>query len=119
MHQHAQIMHTGQVGSRDNGFAITRAAKRGGGCNTSQRLCSGAGLIALLCRLTARWFSVLLKQFRNGTQRFVHLLSGSEFACDIGFQNDDISTFGISCGVLAPYAFAEVIFRTHRIFVPR
>jgi hypothetical protein len=23
------------------------------------------------------------------------------------------------CGVLAPYAFAKVIFWTHRIFVPR
>jgi hypothetical protein len=61
---------------------------------------------------------VLLKQFRNGTQRFVHLLSGSEFACDIGFQNNHISAFGVSCGVLASYAFAEVIFWTHRILLP-
>jgi len=54
----------------------------------------------------------------NDTQRFVHLLSGSEFACDIGFQNNHISAFGVSCGVLASYAFAEVIFWTHRILLP-
>jgi hypothetical protein len=54
---------------------------------------------------------VLLNQFRNGTQRFVDLLSGSKFACNIRFQDDNISTFGISCSVLAPHTFAEVIFR--------
>jgi len=34
------------------------------------------------------------------------------------FQNNDIGTFGISCGVLASYAFAKVIFWTHRILPP-
>lgn len=87
-------------------------AARGSGCNCG-------AFIAVLCRLAAAAFPVLLKQFRNGTQRFVHLLSSSKFACDVRFQDDDISTFGISCSVLAPHTFAEVIFWTHRILVPR
>ena len=93
-------------------------AKRADRCNASQRL-GVDGFITVLCRLAARAFSLLLKQYRNCTQSFVHLLSGSELAGDVSFQNDDISTFGISCGVLAPYAFTEVIFWPHRIFVPR
>jgi hypothetical protein len=80
---------------------------------------NGSGFIAVLCRLAAGAFPVLLKQFRNGTQRFVHLLSGSKFACDVRFQDDDISTFSISCSVLAPHTFAEVIFWTHCTLVLR
>ena len=73
----------------------------------------------MLCRFAATAFSVLLKQFRNGSQRFVHLLSSSKFACNVRFKDDDIGPFRISCSVLTTHAFAEVIFRSHRVIIFR
>ncbi len=58
---------------------------------------------------------MLSKQFRNGTQSFVHLLGGLKLACHVGFEDNDISTFGILRGVLAPHTFAEVIFWPHPV----
>lgn len=88
-------------------------------CSPQRRLLTAAGSSPCYAVLRPGTFPMLLKQFRNGTQRFIDLLSGSKFARNIRFQDDDITTFGIFCSVLAPHTFAEIIFPTHCIRVLR
>ena len=73
----------------------------------------------VLCRLAAFPFSLLVKQFGNGTQRIVHLRRRFELTCNVRFKDDHIGTLGVPRGVLAPHTFAEVIFWTHRVLAFR
>jgi hypothetical protein len=79
---------------------------------------NGGGFIAVLCRFAAGAFPVFLKQFRNGMQRFVDLLSGSKFGRNVRFQDDNISTFGnlAACLPLTPLL---KLFRPHCILILR
>ena len=95
-----------------NGLPITRAENRGNRCMARQRQ-QRRRFIGVLCRLAADAPSLLLKHFGNSPQRFVHLLSGSKFPCDVCFQDNHVSTRCIFRDVLAPHTFAEVIFRAH------
>jgi hypothetical protein len=66
--------------------------------------------LEMLCPFAARAFSFLLEQFRNRTQRLVHLLGGSKLECYVRFQDNHVGPLSILRSVLAPHASAEVIF---------
>ena len=84
---------------------------------TGNRCAPIGGCIVVLCRLTARALPMLLKQFRNSAQRFIHLLSRLELSRHVRFQNDHIGALCIPCRVLSAHTFAEVILWAHFILL--
>ena len=88
--------------------------RRGQSTSTTENQCAPfVGCIVVLCRLAAFPLALLLKQFGNGTQRIIHLLSRFELSCHIRFKHDDVGAFGILRCVLSTHTLAEVIFRAH------
>ena len=49
---------------------------------------------AWLCRLTILPFSLLLKQFGNGAESIIYLISSLELSCNVRFKDDDVRAFG-------------------------
>jgi hypothetical protein len=66
--------------------------RRGQSTSTTENQCAPfLGCIVVLCRLAAFPLALLLKQFGNGTQRIIHLLSRFELSCHIRFKHDELS----------------------------